>query len=69
LGYDGKLKIGTNINNIIWSTDYYIANDDLPKAIQKMRVYSFWVKDGALFIKVYRNNKLIKKLENETNLR
>ena len=76
-GYHGKLKIGTNINNVIYETENFDIEgkpfnwiDDENRNITqllKMRVYCYWVENDYLFIKVFRNDKLIKK-HNETNL-
>jgi len=70
-GYHGKLKIGTTINNVIYQTENFDINgkifdwrDSDNKNINyllKMRVYNYWVEDDYLFIKVFKNDKLIEK--------
>ena len=70
-GYDGKLKVGTNKNNIIYETDdcdlfwklgVCVDGKEMNiKYLLKMKVYNYWIEDDYLFVKVFKNDKLIKK--------
>jgi len=70
-GYSGKLKVGTNKNNVIYETENCdtfwkngIVVDDKEFNIthlMKMKVYNYWIENGYLFVKVFKNDNLIKK--------
>lgn len=70
-GYDGKLKIGTNSNNVIYennnfngfNTEDKNTPEEMPIALRRMNVYNYWIDDdGYLFIKVFYNEKKLKKM-------
>lgn len=73
-GYRGKLKIGTNIHNIIYETEDFDIFGNVFKWVDnnnkninyllKMRVYKYWIENDYLFIKVFKNEKLIDKHKN-----
>lgn len=70
-GYTGKLKVGTNMNNVIYETNdcdlfwrfgsFVDGGEKNIKYLLKMKVYNYWIEDDYLFVKVFKNDKLIKK--------
>jgi len=68
-GFRGKIKIGTNPEDILYENDNYnilTLNHEPRKQLRhllKMRVYCFYTVDDYLFIKVFYNDKLIKKFK------
>lgn len=53
------LIVGTNINNILFDSKIPYSNTKSWDILCKMRVYSYNIHEGRLFIKVYYNDKLI----------
>ena len=59
-GYSGKLKIITQSSLLIYVSEHsHIDN----KYLRKMKVYKYWIEDNTLIIKVFTNEKLIKKYQ------
>ncbi|MDA3807964.1 MAG: hypothetical protein PF440_08655 [Thiomicrorhabdus sp.] len=72
-GYHGKLKVGTRKDNVIYETDDFDTwgntfkqkdNEGRNiKTLLKMKVYDYWLEDDYLFVKVFRNDKLLSKFK------
>lgn len=64
-GYHGDVVICTKPSNVIYEGCWTFLAENWPKAILRMKVYSFWIDDGKLWIKVLINEKLMADLEKE----
>lgn len=61
--FNETIRIQTSNENVLWEG----KTEDTPKLIWNMRVYSYYVEDGLLIIKVYRNDRKIAKYQKSLN--
>ena len=64
-GYHGDVVVCTKPSNVIYEGCWTFLNEGWPKAILHMKVYSFWIEDNKLWIKILINEKLMADLEKE----
>lgn len=64
-GYHGDVVICTKPSNVIYEGCWTILSEGWPKAILHMKVYTFWIEDNKLWIKILINEKLMADLEKE----
>lgn len=64
-GYHGDVVICTKPSNVIYEKCWTFLSEGWPKAILHMKVYSFWIEDNKLWIKILINEKLMADLEKE----
>ena len=64
-GFHGDVVICTKKSNVIYEGYWNSLTENLPKAILRMKVCSFWIEDNKLWIKILINEKLMADLEKE----
>ena len=64
-GFVGDVVVCTNKNNTLYEGRWGMLINDWPRALCRMKVHSFWIDDGKLWIKVLINEDLIAKFEKE----